>query len=147
MEKISNSNDSTGLALKVMASVSEKDSKKLELVSKNDSIIVNKLIEKSVKDIKGGENEVKLLAKVISKSTDQKLTEKVLIETAKKSTTDKKLMANVATETIKETSNIVQSLAVTISTNQSIIENIEKNSEVIKAENILSVFTKNVSPN
>jgi hypothetical protein len=41
----------------------------------------------------------------------------------------------------------VQSLAVTISTNQSIIENIEKNSEVIKAENILSVFTKNVSPN
>jgi hypothetical protein len=147
MEKISNSNDSSGLALKVMASVSEKDSKKLELVSKNDSIIVNKLIEKSVKDIKGGENEVKLLAKVISKSTDQKLTEKVLIETAKKSTTDKKLMANVATEMIKETSNIVQSLAVTISTNQSIIENIEKNSEVIKAENILSVFTKNVSPN
>jgi hypothetical protein len=106
MEKISNSNDSSGLALKVMASVSEKDSKKLELVSKNDSIIVNKLIEKSVKDIKGGENEVKLLAKVISKSTDQKLTEKVLIETAKKSTTDKTLMANVATETIKETSNI-----------------------------------------
>jgi len=147
MEKVTNSNDSSGLALKVMASVSEKDSKKLEEVSKNDSTIVNKLIEKSVKDVKGAESDVKLLAKVISKSTDQKLTEKVLVETAKKSTTDKTLMANVATATIKESSNTVQSLAVTISTNQNIIENLAKNPEVIKAENISSVFAKNVSPN
>jgi hypothetical protein len=147
MEKISNSNDSSGLALKVMASVSEKDSKKLEEVFKSDSKIVNNLIEKSVKDIKGTENDVKLLAKVISKSNDQKLTEKVLVETSKKSTTNKTLMANVATETIKESSNTTQSLAVTISTNQSIIENLATNSEVIKAENILSVFVKNVSPN
>jgi hypothetical protein len=147
MEKISNSNDSSGLALKVMASVSEKDSKKLEEVSKKDSSVVNKLIEKSVKEIKGTGDEVKLLAKVISKSTDQKLTEKLLLETAKKGTTDKTLMANVATATIKESSNSVQSLAVTISTNQSIIESIAKNPEAIKAENILSVFAKNVSPN
>ena len=87
------------------------------------------------------------MAKVISKSTDQKLTEKVLIETAKKSTIDKTLMANVATATIKENSNTVQSLAVTISTNQNITENLVKNPEVIKVENILSVFVKNVSPN
>jgi hypothetical protein len=147
MEKISNSNDSSGLALKVMASVSEKDSKKLEEVSKNDSKIVNNLIEKSVKDTKGSESDVKLLAKVISKSTDQKLTEKVLLETAKKNTNNKTLLANVTTATIKESSNTVQSLAVTISTNQSIIESIAKNPEVIKAENISSVFAKNVSPN
>jgi hypothetical protein len=147
MEKISNSNDSSGLALKVMASVSEKDSKKLEEVSKNDSKIVNNLIEKSVRDTKGSESDVKLLAKVISKSTDQKLTEKVLLETAKKNTNNKTLLANVATATIKESSNSVQSLAVTISTNQSIIESIAKNPEVIKAENISSVFAKNVSPN
>jgi len=147
MEKISNSNDSSGLALKVMASVSEKDSKKLEEVSKNDSKIVNNLIEKSVKDTKGSESDVKLLAKVISKSTDQKLTEKVLLETAKKNTNNKTLLANVTTATIKESSNSVQSLAVTISTNQSIIESIAKNPEVIKAENISSVFAKNVSPN
>jgi hypothetical protein len=147
MEKISNSNDSSGLALKVMASVSEKDSKKLEEVTKKDSSVVNKLIEKSVKEIKGTGDEVKLLAKVISKSTDQKLTEKILIETAKKSTIDKTLMANIATATIKESSNSVRSLAVTISTNQNIIENLAKNPEVIKAENILSVFAKNVSPN
>src|SRR6056300_51170 len=147
MEKISNSNDSSGLALKVMASVSEKDSKKLEEVTKNDSSVVNKLIEKSIKDIKGTGDEVKLLAKVISKSTDQKLTEKVLVETAKKSTTNKTLMANVATATIKESSNTAQSLAVTISSNQSIIESVAKNPEVIKAENISSVFAKNVSPN
>ena len=56
-------------------------------------------------------------------------------------------MANVATATIKESSNTVQSLAVTISTNQNIIENLAKNPEVIKAENISSVFAKNVSPN
>jgi nicotinamide mononucleotide adenylyltransferase len=147
MEKISNSNDSSGLALKVMASVSEKDDKKLEEVSKKDSSIINKLVEKSVKEIKGTGDEVKLLAKVISKSTDQKLTEKILVETAKKSTIDKTIMANVATATIKENSNTVQSLAVTISTNQNIIENLVKNPEVIKAENILSVFAKNVSPN
>jgi len=147
MEKVTNSNDSSGLALKVMAEVSEKDSKKLEEVSKNDSTIVNKLIEKSVKDVKGAESDVKLLAKVISKSTDQKLTEKVLVETAKKNTNNKTLLANVTTATIKESSNNVQSLAVTISTNQNIIENLAKNPEVIKAENISSVFVKNVSPN
>jgi len=147
MEKVTNSNDSSGLALKVMAEVSEKDSKKLEEVSKNDSTIVNKLIEKSVKDVKGAESDVKLLAKVISKSTDQKLTEKVLVETAKKNTNNKTLLANVTTATIKESSNNVQSLAVTISSNQSIIESVAKNPEVIKAENISSVFAKNVSPN
>ena len=147
MEKISNSNDSSGLALKVMASVSEKDSKKLEEVSKNDSKVINKLIEKSVRGIKGSEDEVKLLAKVISKGTDQKLTEKVLVETAKKNTNNKTLLANVATATIKESSNNAQNLAVTISTNQNIIENLAKNPEVIKAENISSVFSKNVSPN
>jgi hypothetical protein len=147
MEKVTNSNDSSGLALKVMAEVSEKDSKKLEEVSKNDSTIVNKLIEKSVKDFKGAESDVKLLAKVISKSTDQKLTEKVLVETAKKNTNNKTLLANVTTATIKESSNTAQSLAVTISSNQSIIESVAKNPEVIKAENISSVFAKNVSPN
>jgi len=147
MEKVTNSNDSSGLALKVMAEVSEKDSKKLEEVSKNDSTIVNKLIEKSVKDVKGAESDVKLLAKVISKSTDQKLTEKVLVETAKKNTNNKTLLANVTTATIKESSNTAQSLAVTISSNQSIIESVAKNPEVIKAENISSVFAKNVSPN
>jgi len=147
MEKVSNSNDSSGLALKVMASVSEKDSKKLEEVSKNDSKVINKLIEKSVRGIKGSEDEVKLLAKVISKGTDQKLTEKVLVETAKKNTNNKTLLANVATATIKESSNNAQNLAVTISTNQNIIENLAKNPEVIKAENISSVFSKNVSPN
>src|SRR5210317_191540 len=147
MEKVTNSNDSSGLALKVMAEVSEKDSKKLEEVSKNDSTIVNKLIEKSVKDVNGAESDVKLLAKVISKSTDQKLTEKVLVETAKKNTNNKTLLANVTTATIKESSNTAQSLAVTISSNQSIIESVAKNPEVIKAENISSVFAKNVSPN
>jgi hypothetical protein len=147
MEKVTNSNDSSGLALKVMAEVSEKDSKKLEEVSKNDSIIVNKLIEKSVKDVKGAESDVKLLAKVISKSTDQKLIEKVLVETAKKNTNNKTLLANVTTAMIKESSNTAQSLAVTISSNQSIIESVAKNPEVIKAENISSVFAKNVSPN
>ena len=147
MEKVSNSNDSSGLALKVMASVSEKDSKKLEEVSKNDSKVINKLIEKSVRGIKGSEDEVKLLAKVISKGTDQKLTEKVLVETAKKNTNNKTLLANVATATIKESSNNAQNLAVTISTNQNIIENLAKNPELIKAENISSVFSKNVSPN
>src|SRR6056300_701464 len=147
MEKVTNSNDSSGLALKVMAEVSEKDSKKLEEVSKNDSTIVNKLIEKSVKDVKGAESDVKLLAKVISKSTDQKLTEKILVETAKKNTNNKTLLANVTTATIKESSNTAQSLAVTISSNQSIIESVAKNPEVIKAENISSVFAKNVSPN
>ena len=147
MEKVTNSNDSSGLALKVMAEVSEKDSKKLEEVSKNDSTIVNKLIEKSVKDFKGAESDVKLLAKVISKSTDQKLTEKILVETAKKNTNNKTLLANVTTATIKESSNTAQSLAVTISSNQSIIESVAKNPEVIKAENISSVFAKNVSPN
>ena len=130
-----------------MASVSEKDSKKLEQVTKNDSSVVNKLIEKSVKEIKGTGDEVKLLAKVISKSTDQKLTEKVIVETAKKNTTDKTLMASVATAVIKEKSNTVQSLATTISTNQNIIENIANNPEVVKLENISSVFAKNVSPN
>ena len=147
MEKVTNSNDSSGLALKIMAEVSEKDSKKLEEVSKNDSTIVNKLIEKSVKDVKGAESDVKLLAKVISKSTDQKLIEKVLVETAKKNTNNKTLLANVTTATIKESSNTAQSLAVTISSNQSIIESVAKNPEVIKAENISSVFAKNVSPN
>ena len=116
-------------------------------MSKNDSKIVNNLIEKSVKDAKGSESDVKLLAKVISKSTDQKLTEKILVETSKKSTTDKTLMANVATATIKESSNIVQSLSITISTNQNIIENIANNPEVVKLENIATVFAKNVSPN
>jgi len=147
MEKVTNSNDSSSLALKVMASVSEKDSKKLELISKNDSTIFNKLIEKSLKDIKGSESEVKLIAMVISKSTDQKLTEKILVETARKNTTNKTLMANVATAMIKENSNFAQSLAVTISTNQIIMENLASNPEVINVENIKSIFVQNVSPN
>jgi len=56
-------------------------------------------------------------------------------------------MANVATATIKESSNTVQSLSITISTNQNIIENIANNPEVVKLENIATVFAKNVSPN
>ena len=86
MEKVTTSVDNSGLALKVMASVSEKDGEKLEEISKKNENIVNKMIEKSIKDIKGSDSEIKLLSKVIAKSSNQKITEKLISETAKKST-------------------------------------------------------------
>ena len=84
MEKVTTSADNSGLALKVMASVSEKDEEKLEEISKKNENIVNKMIEKSIKDIKGSDSEIKLLAKVIAKSSNQKITEKLISETLKK---------------------------------------------------------------
>ena len=65
-----------------MASVSEKDEEKLEEISKKNENIVNKMIEKSIKDIKGSDSEIKLLAKVIAKSSNQKITEKLISETS-----------------------------------------------------------------
>jgi len=147
MEKVSTSADNSGLALKVMASVSEKDEKKLEEVSKKNENIVNKLIEKSIKDIKGSDDEVKLLAKVIAKSNNQKITEKVIAETVKKSSSNKTLIAKVATETIKESKNQIQKLATTISTNQNINQNLNTQNLLVNAENITLVFSANVSPN
>ena len=147
MEKVSTSADNSGLALKVMASVSEKDEKKLEEVSKKNENIVNKMIEKSIKDIKGSDNEVKLLAKVISKTNNQKIVEKVIAETVKKSSSNKTLMAKVATETIKESKNQIQKLATTISTNQNINQNLNTQNLLVNAENITLVFSANVSPN
>ena len=82
MEKVTTSVDNSGLALKVMASVSEKDEEKLEEISKKNENIVNKMIEKSIKDIKGSDSEIKLLAKVIAKSSNQKITEKLISETS-----------------------------------------------------------------
>jgi hypothetical protein len=147
MEKVSTSADNSGLALKVMASVSEKDEKKLEEVSKKNENIVNKMIEKSIKDIKGSDNEIKLLAKVISKSNNQKITEKVIAETVKKNSSNKTLMAKVATETIKESKNQIQKLATNISTNQNINQNLITQNLLVNAENIALVFSANVSPN
>ena len=82
MEKVTTSVDNSGLALKVMASVSEKDEEKLEEISKKNENIVNKMIEKSIKDIKGSDSEIKLLSKVIAKSSNQKITEKLISETS-----------------------------------------------------------------
>ena len=82
MEKVTTSADNSGLALKVMASVSEKDEEKLEEISKKNENIVNKMIEKSIKDIKGSDSEIKLLSKVIAKSSNQKITEKLISETS-----------------------------------------------------------------
>jgi hypothetical protein len=147
MEKVSTSSDNSGLALKVMASVSEKDEKKLEEVSKKNENLVNKLIEKSIKDVKGSDNEIKLLAKVISKSNNQKITEKIIAETVKKSSSNKTLMAKVATETIKESKNQIQKLATTISINQNINQNLNTQNLLVNAENIALVFSANVSPN
>jgi len=147
MEKVSTSTDNSGLALKVMASVSDKDEKKLEEVSKKNENIVNKMIEKSIKDIKGSDDEVKLLAKVIAKSNNQKITEKVIAETVKKSSSNKTLIAKVATETIKESKNQIQKLATTISTNQNINQNLNTQNLLVNAENITLVFSANVSPN
>jgi len=147
MEKVSTSADNSGLALKVMASVSEKDEKKLEEVSKKNENIVNKMIDKSIKDIKGSDNEIKLLAKVISKSNNQKITEKVIAETVKKSASNKNLIAKVATETIKESKNQIQKLVTTISTNQNINQNLNTQNLLVNAENIALVFSANVSPN
>ena len=67
MEKVSTSADNSGLVLKVMASVSEKDEKKLEEISKKNENIVNKMIEKAIRDIKGSDSEIKLLSKVIAR--------------------------------------------------------------------------------
>jgi hypothetical protein len=147
MEKVSTSADNSGLALKVMASVSEKDEKKLEEVSKKNENIVNKIIEKSIKDINGSDNEIKLLAKVISKSNNQKITEKVIVETVKKNSSNKTLLAKVATETVKESKNQIQKLATTISTNQNINQNLNSQNLLVNAENIALVFSANVSPN
>ena len=147
MEKVTTSVDNSGLALKVMASVSEKDEKKLEEVSKKNENIVNKMIEKSINDIKGSDSEIKLLAKVITKNSNQKITEKLVSETAKKSTSNKTLMAKVATEIIKESKNQIQNLATTISTNQNINQNLNIQNLLVNAENIALVFSANVSPN
>jgi len=147
MEKVSSSTDNSGLALKVIASVSEKDVTKLEEVSKKNENIVNKMIEKSIKDIKGSDNEIKLLAKVIAKSNNQKITEKIVAETVKKGSTNKTLMAKVATETIKENKNQIQKLATTVSSNQVAVQNLTVNKQLINTESIGLVFLKNVSPN
>jgi hypothetical protein len=147
MEKVSTSTDNSGLALKVIASVSEKDVKKLEDVSKKNENIVNKMIEKSIKDIKGSDNEIKLLSKVIAKSNNQKITEKIIAETVKKGSTNKTLMAKVATETIKENKNQIQKLATTVSSNQVAVQNLTVNKQLINTESIGLVFLKNVSPN
>ena len=147
MEKVITSVDNSGLALKVMASVSEKDEEKLEEFSKKNENIVNKMIEKSIKDIKGSISEIKLLAKVIAKSSNQKITEKLISETAKKSRSNKTLMAKVATEIIKESKNQIQNLATTISTNQNINQNLNTQNVLVNAENIALVFSANVSPN
>jgi len=147
MEKVTTSVDNSGLALKVMASVSEKDEEKLEEISKKNENIVNKMIEKSIKDIKGSDSEIKLLSKVIAKSSNQKITEKLISETAKKSTSNKTLMAKVATEIIKESKNQIQNLATTISTNQNINQNLNIQNLLVNAENIALVFSANVSPN
>ena len=147
MEKVTTSVDNSGLALKVMASVSEKDEEKLEEISKKNENIVNKMIEKSIKDIKGSDSEIKLLSKVIAKSSNQKITEKLISETAKKSTSNKTLMAKVATEIIKESKNQIQNLATTISTNQNINQNLNIQNVLVNAENIALVFSANVSPN
>ena len=147
METVTASSDNSGLALKVMASVSEKDGEKLEEISKKNENIVNKMIEKSIKDIKGSISEIKLLAKVIAKSSNQKITEKLISETAKKSTSNKTLMAKVATEIIKESKNQIQNLATTISTNQNINQNLNIQNVLVNAENIALVFSANVSPN
>ena len=147
MEKVITSVDNSGLALKVMASVSEKDEEKLEEFSKKNENIVNKMIEKSIKDIKGSISEIKLLAKVIAKSSNQKITEKLISETTKKSISNKTLMAKVATEIIKESKNQIQNLATTISTNQNINQNLNIQNVLVNAENIALVFSANVSPN
>ena len=147
MEKVTASVDNSGLALKVMASVSEKDEKKLEEVSKKNENIVNKMIEKSINDIKGSDSEIKLLAKVISRNSNQKITEKLISETAKKSRSNKTIMAKVVTETAKESKNQIQNLATTISTNQNINQNLNTQNLLVNAENIALVFSANVSPN
>ena len=147
MEKVTTSVDNSGLALKVMASVSEKDEEKLEEISKKNENIVNKMIEKSIKDIKVSDSEIKLLSKVIAKSSNQKITEKLISETAKKSTSNKTLMAKVATEIIKESKNQIQNLVTTISTNQNINQNLNIQNLLVNAENIALVFSANVSPN
>ena len=121
--------------------------KKLEDVSKKNENIVNKMIEKSIKDIKGSDNEIKLLAKVIAKSNNQKITEKIIAETVKKGSTNKTLMAKVATETIKENKNQIQKLATTVSSNQVAVQNLTVNKQLINTESIGLVFLKNVSPN
>ena len=147
MEKVTTSVDNSGLALKVMASVSEKDEKKIEEISKKNENIVNSMIEKSIKNTKGSDSEIKLLAKVISRNSNQKITEKLISETAKKSTSNKTLMAKVATEIIKESKNQIQNLATTISTNQNINQNLNIQNVLVNAENIALVFSANVSPN
>jgi len=147
MEKVSNSTDNSGLALKVMASVSEKDEKKIEEVSKKNETLINKMIEKSIKDIKGTDNDIKLLSKVIAKSNNQKLTEKIINETSKKNVSNKTLMAKVVTETIKQNNSQIQKLATTVSNNQNVIQNLSVKTELINAESIGVIFIKNVSPN
>jgi hypothetical protein len=147
MEKISNSGDKSGLALKVISSVSEKDNKKLEEVIKKDAKIVDSLIEKSVKDSKGTDAEVKLFSKIISKSNNNKITEKILVEASKKVINKNSLVAKVTEETIKENNDLVESLVTTISTNAEINKNLTANEDPLIAESIKTVFDKNVSPN
>lgn len=147
MEKISSSDGNSGLALKVISSVSEKDNKKLEEVIKKDAKIVDSLIEKSVKNSKGTDAEIKLISKVISKSNNNKITEKILVEASKKVVNKNSLVAKVTEETIKENNDLVESLVTTISTNAEINENLTANEDPLIAENIKTVFDKNVSPN
>ena len=147
MEKVTNSNDNSGLALKVIASVSEKDEKKLEEVGKKNENVLNKMIEKSIKDIKGTDEDVKLLSKIITKNNNQKILDKIVDETSKKTTTSKNLLAKVVTETVKASNNQIQKIATTVSTNQNIIDNLNIQNQIIKVENIALVFGNNVSPN
>jgi len=147
MEKVSTSADKSGLALKVLATVSEKDFKKLEGVSKKNENIVNKMIEKSIKDIKGSENDIKLLSKVIVNSNNQTIADKIIAETAKKAVTNKTLLAKVTTEIVKNNKKEIQKLATTISFNKEINQNFNNQVELINGENIQLVFSNNVSPN
>jgi len=84
---------------------------------------------------------------VISKSNNNKITEKILVEASKKVVNKNSLVAKVTEETIKENNDLVESLVTTISTNAEINENLTANEDPLIAENIKTVFGKNVSPN
>jgi len=105
------------------------------------------LIEKSIKDSKGTDAEIKLISKVISNSNNNKITEKILVEASKKIVKGNSLVAKVAEETIKENNDLIESLVTTISTNAELNENLTANDDPLIAENFQTVFDKNVSPN
>jgi len=84
---------------------------------------------------------------VIYKRNNNKITEKILVEASKKVVNKNSLVAKVTEETIKENNDLVESLVTTISTNAEINENLTTNEDPLIAENIKTVFDKNVSPN